>query len=72
MNIVFDLDGTLLDSRRRLYVLFQRLVPGSLLSFDEYWSLKRNGTGHETILLERFGIESVELDGFLSRWLALN
>lgn len=54
MNIFFDLDGTLLDSRKRLYTLFQDLVPESKLSIDEYWELKRNKINHKAILMERF------------------
>ena len=36
MNIFFDLDGTLLDSKERLYYLFQHLVPECKFSFEEY------------------------------------
>lgn len=50
MKIFFDFDGTLLDSRRRLYVLFKELVPQSQLSFAEYWELKRNKINHEALL----------------------
>ena len=54
MNIFFDLDGTLLDSRERLYKLFQHLVPESSLSFNEYWRLKRNKIAHREILIDHF------------------
>ena len=81
MNIFFDLDGTLLDSRERLYQLFQHLVPDSKLSFKEYWEFKRNKTGHREILetyfsyseeafysFERMWMENIELP----EWLALD
>lgn len=71
MNLVFDLDGTIIDSRQRLHTLFQRLVPTSDLSFDEYWALKRNKISHENILAERFGFDSVAVEGFRSKWMAL-
>jgi phosphoglycolate phosphatase len=60
-NIFFDLDGTLLDSRERLYNLFQDLVPDSGLSFNDYWNLKRNKISHKEILTTRF---SYSLDAF--------
>ena len=41
MKIFFDLDGTLINSKMRLYSLFQELVSASNLSFDEYWNLKK-------------------------------
>ena len=53
MNLFFDLDGTLLNSRKRLYTLFQDLIPESKLSIDEYWDLKRDKIDHKTILMER-------------------
>lgn len=58
MNIFFDFDGTLIDSHRRLYELFQFLIPESTLSFHEYWELKRNQIDHKTILKKYFGINN--------------
>jgi len=69
MNIFFDLDGTLIDSRQRLYQLFQYLVPQSRLTFDDYWNLKRNKINHESILKEYF--EITEFAYFEKNWLAL-
>ena len=59
VNIFFDLDGTLLDSRKRLYKLFQDLVLESNLTIDEYWELKRNKINHKTILIEKFGYTKI-------------
>jgi len=64
VNIFFDLDGTLLDSRKRLYALFQDLVSESNLTIDEYWELKRNKTNHKTILTERFKYKKDDVDHF--------
>ena len=58
MNIFFDFDGTLIDSHRRLYELFQFLIPESTITFDEYWELKRNQIDHKTILKKYFGINN--------------
>jgi len=69
MNIFFDLDGTLIDSRQRLYQLFQYLVPQSQLTFDDYWNLKRNKITHEIILNEYF--EITDFANFEKVWLQL-
>ena len=71
MNIVFDLDGTLLDARRRLYFLFQELAPASPLSFDEYWNLKRRKISNETILVQRLLFEPPAVETFVARWMEL-
>jgi phosphoglycolate phosphatase len=63
-KIFFDLDGTLLDSRRRLFTLFQKLVPKSNLSIDEYWELKRNKKDHKTILVEKYNYSDDEFNQF--------
>lgn len=69
MNIFFDLDGTLLNSQRRLYELFQYSVPASHLSFDDYWKLKRNKVNHEEILTTQFGYSSMDLKKFEHLWM---
>ena len=69
MNIFFDLDGTLLDSRKRLYLLFQDLVPESTLSIDEYWELKRNKISHKDILLEKLNYTKDNLINFEGEFL---
>ncbi len=69
MNIFFDLDGTLLDSRERLYGLFQQLVPGSKLSFDDYWKLKRNKIAHQKILTNYFSYSDQEVAFFEKEWI---
>lgn len=69
MNIFFDLDGTLLDCRKRLYTLFQDLVPESALTIDEYWDLKRNKIDHKTILTEQFNYSVDEFKQFEETWL---
>ncbi|MDB5197687.1 MAG: family hydrolase [Flaviaesturariibacter sp.] len=70
-KILFDLDGTLIDSRQRLYHLFGALVPDCDMSFDEYWKFKRNKTDHATLLRTRFGWGKEEIDDFEIKWLAM-
>ncbi len=71
MNIFFDLDGTLIDSRLRLYRLFCNLTNQTLLSFEEYWKLKRNMSDHRKILSEYFNYTDDKIDTFQKEWLNL-
>jgi phosphoglycolate phosphatase len=71
MNIIFDLDGTLIDSRMRLYRLFQQLVPASVFTFDEYWTLKKSRHSHNHILVSHFGLDSAAIENFLGEWMKL-
>lgn len=70
MNIFFDLDGTLIDSKERLFSLFQYLVPESTFTFEEYWKLKKKGIGHKQILLNHFNYTSERISAFEERWMA--
>jgi len=70
MNIVFDLDGTLIDARPRMHALFAELVPGSGLDMDAYWALKRAKVSHEQILRQRLGYDQERLAGFVEAWMA--
>lgn len=69
MNLIFDLDGTLIDSRQRLYRLFQHLVPSSKLTFESYWTLKRGKVSNETILAKEFGFDSPAIKRFVAIWM---
>ncbi|MFN6328500.1 MAG: HAD family hydrolase [Chitinophagales bacterium] len=69
MNIFFDLDGTLIDSRPRLYHLFQYLVESSNLSFEEYWDLKRNKINHYKILTSKFNYTQDQYNDFENKWM---
>lgn len=71
INLIFDLDGTLIDSRQRLYRLFQRLVPESKLSFESYWELKRDQVSNEIILASEFGYDAVAIKSFVANWMDL-
>ncbi|RBQ03557.1 HAD family hydrolase [Pedobacter miscanthi] len=69
MNIFFDLDGTLLDSRYRLYYLFQDLVPESSLSFESYWNYKMNKVSHKELLNNEFGYGEKAFKFFEENWM---
>jgi phosphoglycolate phosphatase len=51
MDSVFfiDLDGTLVDSKNRVYQLFIDLTKCTI-SFDEYWKLKQEGKANHSVL----------------------
>lgn len=70
-SIIFDFDGTLIDSRKRLFTLFSHLIPEAKLSFDEYWSHKRKGIGHEDLLKSIQASNKVNFSSFQSTWMAL-
>lgn len=67
MKIVLDLDGTLIDSSERMYRLFQKLVPESRLSRDEYWNLKRDKNNHRMILNGLF--PDRDFEDFNRKWM---
>lgn len=69
MNLFFDLDGTLIDSKPRLYHLFQHLVPQSNFSFTEYWNLKHQQKDHASILRELLGFTEADISAFQSHWM---
>lgn len=71
MNIFFDLDGTLLDSQKRVYLLFQHLIPASTFSFEEYWDLKRNKINHQKILAAHFNYSDNAIKLFEQNWMDL-
>jgi phosphoglycolate phosphatase len=68
-KLFIDLDGTILDSRKRVYEVFQFLNKQSDLSFNSYWEIKREGVSHENILLNRFNFSETEVRNFTSKWM---
>ena len=69
MNIFFDLDGTLIDSKRRLYALFQYLVQESNYTFNDYWKLKKDKVSHSQILSQHFNYGANDILKFNQRWM---
>jgi phosphoglycolate phosphatase len=71
MNILFDLDGTVIDSKMRLYCLFCDITSQNKLSFDDYWNFKRSMINHETILTKYFQYTKGEYFDFEKKWMSL-
>ncbi len=69
MNIFLDLDGTIIDSKMRLFLLFNSLVPNSKYSYDEYWNLKQNKISHKEILKNHFDYSENQYITFLEKWM---
>ncbi|WP_151802436.1 HAD family hydrolase [Acinetobacter guillouiae] len=69
MKIVFDLDGTLICSKRRLYELFCDLVKSKQLSFESYWDLKFLGNTNQEILKNEFNYSEDEIKSFVDNWM---
>jgi phosphoglycolate phosphatase len=71
MNVFFDLDGTLLDAKPRMFNLFQGLISESNFSFDDYWLLKQNRISHAEILVKYFEYDEKKLLKFNKEWMSL-
>lgn len=69
MNIIFDLDGTLIDASERMYQLFQDIVLQSTMTKIEYWNKKRDGINHQQILETEFPM--IDFDNFQKAWISL-
>ena len=68
LNIIFDFDGTLIDSRVRLFKLFSFLLPENNLNFEDYWNLKKQGIGHAEILESHFKYAQIDIQQFQIKW----
>lgn len=68
-RLFLDFDGTLIDSRRRLYSLFCELAPESEFSFEQYWEYKRNNTSQRTLLRERLKYSDERIAIFKKDWM---
>jgi phosphoglycolate phosphatase len=67
-NIFFDLDGTLIDSRQRLFQLFTSLTSQNIISFDEYWTYKGSKESNADILKKRLNFSSDQVNTFILAW----
>ncbi len=68
-RVFFDLDGTLVDSSRRLYTLFMELTPESSFSYEEYWEIKRRKTNQRELLKKYFNYTNDQVLSFKEAWL---
>jgi len=69
-NIFFDLDGTLVDSRWRLYNLFVELTTQNKFDFNNYWEIKRQRTTQADMLYNYFNYSDAEINKFKKMWLS--
>lgn len=69
MKIIFDLDGTLICSKKRLYELFCDLTNSRELSFSDYWDFKFNGYSNQDILKNEFNYPEEKINRFVTRWM---
>lgn len=69
MKVFFDLDGTLIDSKKRLYKLFCDIVVDNVLTYDEYWSLKMNKISNLDILSDKYNYSAERIENFQSLWM---
>lgn len=68
MNIFFDLDGTLWDSKVRLYTLFCDITKQKEISMEDYWNRKRSKVSNEQIL-ESHGYTEEQIKLFVAEWM---
>lgn len=68
--IYLDWDGTLISAGKRLYTLFQELVPQSTFTYEEYWDIKRRRTNQAELLGKWFGYTEEQIAVFKTNWLA--
>lgn len=69
MKIIFDLDGTLICSKKRLHELFCDLVGSRQLDFNTYWGLKFSGCSNQDILRDEFQYSQEKVDSFVACWM---
>jgi len=71
MKIIFDLDGTIICSKKRLHELFSDLTKSRQLSFSDYWDLKFNRQSNQNILKSKFNYSDNEIEYFVKNWMEL-
>lgn len=69
MKIIFDLDGTLICSKKRLHRLFLDLTKATNFELKSYWNLKHQGKRNEDILRDHFGFSESEIKNFIKNWM---
>ncbi len=70
-HVFFDLDGTLIDSRFRLYRLFTDLTNQSGMDFETYWAIKRSKESNTSILKNRLLFSEKQTKEFTKAWMSL-
>lgn len=70
-TVLFDLDGTLVDSQMRLYRLFKSLCPECAMTYDEYWKIKRGRISQAEFLRRFYNYDDCRVVEFHERWMKL-
>lgn len=70
MKIVFDLDGTLICSKKRLHELFCDLTESRKLDFSAYWEMKFSRKTNQDILKLFFNYSDEKIDNFTNDWMS--
>ena len=68
MKIIFDLDGTLINSQRRLYNLFIELTRAKNFSYNKYWKIKRERVTQRDFLVKYLGYSENQVSDFRDKW----
>ena len=69
MKIIFDLDGTLICSKKRIHRLFIDLTKATNFEYKTYWNLKHQGKRNEDILRDQLNFSELEIENFLKNWM---
>ena len=67
-KIYFDLDGTLIDSKKRQFLLFLELIGDNLFNYEQYWNVKRNNISQKDLLKKYFNYKNVDIIKFKDSW----
>jgi phosphoglycolate phosphatase len=70
-SIFIDLDGTVIDSRQRLFQLFTDLTSQTIITFEEYWIYKRSKQSNADILKKKLGYAPDQIKKFMLDWMML-
>ena len=68
-RIFFDLDGTLINSQKRLYLLFCELCPENRFTYEEYWNIKRTHMVQKDFLKQYFHYSDEQTAAFSREYL---
>jgi len=68
-KIFFDLDGTLIDSSKRMYNLFCTLNTNCKMSYNEYWDIKKQGHSQKQMLTNYYNYSNEMCEIFHKEWM---
>lgn len=68
-KIFFDLDGTLINSQKRMYTLFCELCPENSFTYEQYWEIKRNKISQSEFLKKYFNYTDEKIMAFKRNWI---